>query len=210
MRALVALGRPDEAIRYAEASRGLNDSPIDIARACEEILLAAGRAEEAYRRYAITASPAASYLAAYRGLARKYPEKRPEALLADLVATTPGEEGKWFATAKDVGLLDEAILLANHSPCDPRTLARAARDFGARRPEFAVEAGLAALRWLVEGYGYEITGADVWAAYAATTKAAEAAGRAGEVREQIRTLVANDTSGEGFVRRILGRDLGLR
>ena len=45
----------------------------------------------------------------------------------------------------------------------PKTLTRAARDFADERPEFAVEAGLAALRWLVEGYGYEITGADVWA-----------------------------------------------
>ena len=29
---------------------------------------------------------------------------------------------------------------------------------------FATEAGLAALYWLVQGYGYEIAGADVWAA----------------------------------------------
>jgi hypothetical protein len=74
-------------------------------------------------------------------------------LLGDLVATTPGDEGKWFATAKEVGLFDEAIRLANQTPCDPTTLTHAARDFAAVRPEFAVEAGLAALHWLVEGYG---------------------------------------------------------
>jgi hypothetical protein len=29
----------------------------------------------------------------------------------------------------------------------------AARDFEEKGPEFAIEAGMAALRWLVEGYG---------------------------------------------------------
>jgi tetratricopeptide (TPR) repeat protein len=209
MRALAALGRTDEAIQYAEASRGLNDSPVAIAAACEEILLASGRVEEAYRHYALEATRGTSYLATYRALARKYPQKGPVELLGDLVATTPGDEGKWFATAKEVGLLDEAIRLANCTPGDPRTLTRAARDFADERPEFAVEAGLTALRWLVEGYGYEITGADVWAAYASTMKVAEKAGHSGEVRDRIRTLVAGETFGERFVTRILSRELGL-
>ena len=95
------------------------------------------------------------------------------------------------------------------APCDPKTLARAARDFADERPEFATEAGLAALRWLVEGYGYEITGLDVWAAYGSTMKAAERAGRAGEVRERIQGLVAGESYGERFVTRILGGELGL-
>jgi len=209
VRALAALGRSDEAIRFAEASRGLNDSPVAIAAACEEVLLASGRAEEAYRRYALEATRGTSYLATCRALARKYPQKRPEELLEDLVASTPGDEGKWFATAKEVGLFDEAIRLAKQTPCDPKTLTRAARDFADVRPEFAVEAGLAALHWLVEGYGYEITSADVWAAYTATMKAAEKAGRGGEVLARIRTLVVSETYGERFVTGILGRELGL-
>jgi hypothetical protein len=209
VRALAALGRPDEAIAYAEGSRGLNTSPIAVAAACEEVLLAAGRVEEAYRRYAIEATRGTSYLARYRALARKYPYKGPAALLGDLVATTPGDEGKWFATAKEMGLLDEAVRLANRAPCDPQTLTRAARDFADRRPAFAVEAGLAALRWLVEGYGYEVTGADVWAAYTNTMTAAEKAGRAVEARDRIRALVAGEPYGERFVTRILGRELGL-
>ena len=56
VKALVALGRKAEAIRYAEASRGLNDNPIAIARACEEILLSSGLTDEAYARYAIAAN----------------------------------------------------------------------------------------------------------------------------------------------------------
>jgi len=208
VRALAALGCPDEAIRFAEASRGLNDNPVAIAAACEEVLLASGRAEEAYRRYALEATRGTSYLATYLALARKYPQKRPEELLGDLVASTPGDEGKWFATAKEVGLFDEAIRLAKQTPCDPKTLTRAARDFADVRPEFAIEAGLAALHWLVEGYGYEITSADVWAAYTETMKAAERAGRAGQARDRIRALVASETDSERFVTRTLGRTLG--
>jgi len=43
-------------------------------------------------------------------------------ILSDLVATTPGEEGKWFAKAKEFARYDLALELANQSPCDPKTL----------------------------------------------------------------------------------------
>ncbi|MBI4635889.1 MAG: hypothetical protein HY727_06015 [Candidatus Rokubacteria bacterium] len=54
-------------------------------------------------------------------------------MLRDLVATTPGDEGKWFATAKEVGLFDEAIRLANQTPCDPKTLSP--EPFAKARPD---------------------------------------------------------------------------
>jgi len=144
----------------AEDSRGLNDSPTAIAETCEEILLSCGMADEAYRRYAIEANRRTTYLATFRALAAKYTHKAAADLLRDLVAASPGEEGKWFAAAKSVGLYREAIELATSSPCDPGTLSRAARDLAVTEPRFAVEAGLAALRWFAEGYGYEITNLD--------------------------------------------------
>lgn len=52
----------------------------------------------------------------------------------------------WFAAAKSAGLYEEAVKLANKTPCDPRTLTRAARDNEEKKPRFAVEAGMAALR----------------------------------------------------------------
>ena len=67
-----------------------------------------------------------------------------------------------------------------------------------------------ALHWLVEGYGYEITGADVWAAYDHTLAAARRQGSVEATRERIRKLVAAETRGERFVTRILGAELGLR
>jgi tetratricopeptide (TPR) repeat protein len=205
VQALAAMGKPDEALRYAEASRGLNDNLERIARTCEEVLLAQGRSAEAYERYALASNRGTSNIATYRSIVRKYPERDPSRILRDLVAATPGEEGKWFATAKEAGDLELAVRLANQSPCDPKTLTRAARDFVETNPHFALQAGLAAIRWLAEGYGFEIIGADVRAAYSHTLQAAEQIGRRDEVRERIRTLVAN----KGFVAQVLGRELGL-
>jgi len=70
-----------------------------------------------------------SYLASYRAIVRKYPHKEPAQILRDLIKSRLGDEGKWFVAAKEAGLLNLAIELAKHSPCDPRTLARAARAF---------------------------------------------------------------------------------
>ena len=121
----------------------------------------------------------------------------------------PGEEGKWFAAAKHVELFDEAIRLAYRSPCSPQTLTRAARDFADTNPSFALEAGIAALHWLVEGYGYDITNVDVLSAHRFTMDAAKNAGCVEETHRRLRDLVANETWGERFVTKILGRDLGL-
>lgn len=205
LRALAALGRETEAIRYVEDRRGLNDNPIDIARACEEILLSAGRSDEAYQRYGLLANQAGTYTAWFRAVAKKYPHKQPAEVLRDLVAETPGEEGKWFAAAKDAKLFDEAIALANRSPCSPQTLTRAARDFADRKPEFAVEAGMAALHWLVQGRGHEITTLDVSNAYSHTMSAAKNAACVGEARRRIQDLIARAPDGERFVIGILGR-----
>ncbi|MHB1677958.1 MAG: hypothetical protein ACYCSS_10550 [Sulfuriferula sp.] len=45
-------------------------------------------------------------------------------------------------------------------------------DYGEDRPAFAVESGLAALRWVALRYGYDITGMDVLSAYSAIMQAA--------------------------------------
>lgn len=209
VKALSAMGKKDEALQYAEGSRGINESPSEIARACEEILLSDGLIEEAYRRYAIEANRKTTNLATFRAIAQKYPDKNPREILIDLATNSPGEEGKWFAAAKSAGLYLEALELANSSPCDPKTLTRAARDMAESEPHFAIEAGMTALKWLVAGYGYEVTSDDVRSAYSHTMKAAETARCQPETFERIRTLVAGETSGERFVTRILGQTLGL-
>jgi hypothetical protein len=153
-----AMGKKAEAIRYAEESRGLNDPGWQVAQSCEAILLSSGLLDEAYCRYALEANQGTTHLATFRAIDKKYPNKQPEEILRDLIASTPGAEGKWFAAAKDAELFDVAIELATRSPTDPRTLTRAARDYAEKQPDFALAAGLAALHWISRGQGYEITG----------------------------------------------------
>lgn len=208
VKALAAMGRKAEAIRYAEESRGLNDPGWQIAQACEEILLSSGLLDEAYRRYAIEANQGTTNLATFRAIAKKYPHKQPEEILRDLVASTPGAEGKWFAAAKDAGLFDVAIELATRSPTDPRTLTRAARDYAEKQSDFALAAGLAALHWISRGHGYEITGGDVLDAYAAVMQAAPGAGvSAQRINEQIQAMTAGAQTGNSLVSTMLARHL---
>jgi len=210
VKALEAMGKKAEAIRYAEQSRGLNDPGWQIAEACEAILLSSGMAEDAYRRYAIEANQGTTNLATFRAIAKKYPNIPPEQILRDLVASTPGAEGKWFAAAKDAGLFDVAIELVTRSPTDPRTLARAARDFAELQPRFAVAAGLASLRWISLGHGYEITGTDVLDAYSAVLKAASTEGMdIRQVKTQIRDLLASTSAGNQFMKTVLAHHLAV-
>jgi hypothetical protein len=189
VKALVAMERLEEAIALAESSRSPWTPNGAVDTVCEEILLSMGRTEEAYRRYGLHADRG-TYIATFRSVVRKYPDKTAGEILADLVKASPGEEGKWFAAAKEAGFLEEALALASQSPCDPKTLTRASRDLIERNPSFARRAGLLALHWLLQDYGYEITNLDVLAAFSATLKAAEKEGTGDETREQIGKMIA--------------------
>lgn len=199
--ALLAMGRKAEAVQYAEASRGLNQPDAVIDQTCEEILISSGLHEEAYRRYGLSAAVGNSYIARFRAVAKRYPMKDNAQILADLIATTPGEEGKWFATAKEIKLFELALELANRSPCDPKTLTRAARDYLGSEPEFALGSAMAALRWLSEGWGYEVTSIDVMEAYDRAMDAAARLNNVDDVTRRIRQLVeASDNAATQFVR----------
>ena len=195
VRALLALDRKAEALRYAEDSKKVINTPSwAVAKVCEDILLSSGLYEEAYKRYALEANQSTTNLATFRGLVKKYPHKPPIDILRDLVTSQPGSEGKWFAAAKDAGFFDLAIALANQSPTDPRTLIRASRDFAEKQPEFAVSAGMAALNWMAQGYGYEITAVDVIEACSNILKAASATG---QTEAQTKAKILDTISGAG-------------
>lgn len=204
--ALVAQGKKAEAIRYAEDSRGLNTPDNVIANECEDILLNSGFSEQAYQRYAIAANQRNTYLATFRAIRKKYPDKAPETILQDLINSTPGEEGKWFAAAKSAGLYSLAAELVNTHPANPATLTRAAVEFADKQPAFALTAGLAALRCIAEGHGYDITAMDVFFAYSATC---QAAANEGVTTDSINTWIrdlANAPFGD-FVISALAREL---
>jgi len=162
--ALLKEGRIEDALAYAEASRGLNQPDRSIDAVCERILLVAGRADEAYARYALTASETATGLATFRAIAKKYPHREPSSILLDL-AESSGDTGRYFAAAKDAGFYDLALKFAGGGRTDPRTLSRASRDFAAKEPTFAMKVGRLALERLLLGHGYEITSLDVLDSY---------------------------------------------
>lgn len=137
-KALAKMGRRAEAIQYAADSKGLNAPLTAIPAFCEGVLLDTGLADEAYARHAVQATYATTNLATFKAIVKKYPGKPKETILRDLVASQPDQAGKWFVAAKDAGFFELAIELANKSPSDLRTLIRAARDFAAKRPEFAL------------------------------------------------------------------------
>jgi hypothetical protein len=125
-------------------------------------------------------------------------------VLADLIAASPGDEGKWFATARELKLYGLALELARRSPCDPKTLTRAARDHVDTEPAFALDAAMIALHWLSLGWGYEMTSADVVEAYDRAIDAASMLDIVDDVNDQIRQFVeSNESASTLFVRRSL-------
>ena len=206
--ALMAQGLPAEALRYAQASQESNGPLGAVAKACETILLESGMIDEAYARYAIIANEGSTHLATFRAIVKKYPHKQPGDVLLDLVASDPGSEGKWFAAAKDAGLLELAASLARQSPTDPRTLTRAARDFGDGQADFAMSCGLSALHWMAAGYGYDITRIDVLDAYAAIVHAGETLGIAtADINARIRAQLGNQGADRTVVEEALARHI---
>jgi hypothetical protein len=208
VRAMAARGQRAEALRYAESCRSPWASDHEVDSICEKILISSGLIDEAYARYGVRVNRGGTYLASFCAVAKKYPHKAADEILADLVKTTPGEEGKWFAAAKEAGLYPAALALASRSPCDPKTLTRAARDYAERDSAFALGAGLLAIHWLIQGHGYEITGADVLHAYHTTLAVAERHGNAAEVKQRIHKMVEAGGPGAGFVIQMLKRELG--
>ncbi len=184
MQALLSEGRTDEALAYAEASRGLNQPDAAIDAACEKILLDIGRVDEAYDKYAITANGSPTGLATFRAIARKYPGQEPKKILLDL-ATSSGEPGRWFAAAKDARFNDLALQFADSGRTDPRTLSRALRDFLTKDARFSLQVGPLAIQRILEGYGYELTAVDIMDAYNHFMVAAQSLGTTSQARAAV-------------------------
>lgn len=205
-KALLAQGKVGDAIVYAEASKGLNAPMGAIASFCESALLNAGQVDEAYARYAMAAAQGCTNLAVFRSVRKKYPGVAADTILRDLADSQPSQQGKWFAAAKDAGQYGLAIEFARRSPADPRTLARAARDFAERQPEFALDAAMEALKGIAQGYGYDITAADVLEPHVAAVRAAVVLQLpADAVGERLQALLAHPGINGAFILSVLGR-----
>lgn len=207
-KALAAQGDVDGGIDMMEALRSRHAPDMALSAVAEQLLLDAGRIDEAYARYGIQATLANTNIATFRAIAKRYPDIETSRILGDLIVSTPGEEGKWFATAKTLKQYDLALALARRAPVDPKTLVRAARDHVKNQPLFALEVALMALYWMALGEGYELTGADVGAARDHAVAAAGTLGSGAHVSERIAANVAGDGTAARWVRQCLGIGTG--
>ena len=208
VRALAASEGVAAALSYAAASNPLGHRHAqDIARVCEAVLLAAGQREAAYREYAVAAHWRQNCRQTFDALLRAYPEVGPSQLLEDLIAASPGQEGRWFATACALRFHGLAAEIAGRSPCDPRTLIRAGLQQLEGDPGFAGEVSLAALRWLCGGHGVEISGDDVYAAHDLARAAALRTGTQGALRATVAALCDQPHPAAQWVHGLLAREL---
>lgn len=199
---LAARGDVDGAVQALERARGANAPEGTISALAEELLLSAGRADEAYQRCGIEAGRANTHIATFRNIAKKYPGLESARILGDLITSMPGEEGKWFATANKQ--YDLAVKLAWRSPVDPKTLIRAARDHVKSQPGFAIEAALAALHWMAGGWGYDLTGVEPREAREHALVAAEVFQYRPTVAARIAEMLAGDAAQRKWIRQCLG------
>ena len=200
------------AIRAIEAMRGPYAPDAALSALAEQMLHDAGRSDEAYARYAVVANSAHTHIATFRAIAKRYPMIAPERILGDLIASAPGQEGKWFATAKTLKQYDLALALAQRSAVDPKTLVRAARDHEKTQPAFALGVALAALQWMARGAGYEVTSAEVSAARDHALAAGQNMGQGeqwtGEsVTQRVAQCAAGPAPAARWVRQCLGLPL---
>ena len=122
IKALIALGRKAEAVRYAEASRGLNAPEGQIAQACEALLLSSGLADAAYARYGIEANQKTTYLATFRAIAKKYPSKRSGDDPPGLGAKLTGRRGQMVCRCQGCRPVGPRDRLGNAQPDRPPDL----------------------------------------------------------------------------------------
>ena len=198
--ALLRQGREAEALTRAAAlleGERLPPGYRAIAQFCETLLIRQGRADDAYARYGLPMTSGSTWLAMWRDLVKRYPDRDPRRVLEDLMAHH-GRKGKWFAAAKTAGYLDIALDCAADHEAAPATLIRAARDFAQKDPAFAAGVALHAIEHLHAGRGYDASPLDINDAVAHLMTATRQIDRTAWALDQLRRI-ADGRSGEDLM-----------
>lgn len=206
IRALAAQGLYDEALAYAEASRGLNIPNAAVDAECETILLLAGRREQAYRLYALNASQSDAEVIAFQKITRKYPEVDPRHVLTDL-AKWSCDVGKWFSVAKNKGYLDMALEFAETGQTDPKALVRAARKYVRSNPRFAYSVGRRAVERVLAEEKCKVSGPDLLSACDSFLGAANKLGTLATAKRALVYLLSKYPKAPGLFRGLVSRRL---
>lgn len=202
--ALLRQGREEEALARATALLDGDRQPWghhDIALFCEGILLRLGKAEEAYRRFGLPSAFGNTWLAMWRDLVKRYPDRDPRGILEDLIALH-GRKGKWFAAAKTAGYLDIALDCAADAEAAPATLIRSARDFASKDPDFATQVALHAIAHLLAGRGFDATPLDIDEALGHLMTASRLIDRTAWVMAELRRMADMQAGDDLMARRL--------
>lgn len=204
VQALQAMGRPEEALAMAEnACR--NDHPLEIGLACEEMLLALGREEEAYRKYGLTLERSNNYKSTFKAICKRYPGRKPASILQDLVGRSPERLAPWFTAAMDQKDYALAMDCARQGPVNPATMQRAVPKLP---PEEACELALLTVRSYVQGFGFEVDFLDFQDAVLQAQERARAVGREAETEALLRQW--SEQKGGSWLRDVLNRQVALK
>ncbi|MDO5576333.1 MAG: hypothetical protein Q4F84_04585, partial [Fibrobacter sp.] len=195
IKVIAAKGDIDQAIKMLdECMKNSYVSPYQAAYLGENLLLSNGRIEEAYQRYAFNMPFSRTGLATFSSICKKYPQISPQRILKDLIDYDEGNEKRYFAAARKIGMIDLAIEIAEKYDVEPKTLTTACKDYIAKEPNLSLQFGLMALERYANGFGYEPEFGDIRKCYELILIAAQKAGKEKEIAEQIKFFVDNDNS----------------
>lgn len=156
----------------------------------EQLLIEDGRENEAYQRFGLKALTSTTYLSSWRRVTKRYPGIDKRRVLEDLVKAFP-PKGKWFAAAKTGGYLDLALEYARDGQSEPATLARAAKEFVNKDPEFAGFVALESIARYVSGGGYEAAPIDLDLPFRCLIESSAALRKTGWARQALERFTNN-------------------
>ncbi|MBN1602164.1 MAG: hypothetical protein JW915_11175 [Chitinispirillaceae bacterium] len=194
IKVVAATGEVDKALSMIDECLGDSYSTYQAAHLGEEILLKAGRVEEAYKRYGLMMPFQTTGLATLSAIRKKYPKISPQRILSDLLDADSGNERRYFAAARQIGMIELAIEIAEKYDVEPKTLTTACKDYLKKDSNLSLKFGLLALQKYADGYGYEPEYTDVHKCYDLVLKSADNAGKTDEVNEKVQALVERDRS----------------
>ncbi len=195
IKVMAARGNTEKALSMIDQK--LNDPYISRRKTVnlgEEILLKEGRVEEAYKKYGLMIPFEATGLATLSAIRKKYSTISPQRILSDLLDADPGNERRYFAAARKIGMVELAIELAEKFDVEPKTITTACKDYLEKDSELSLKFGMLALQKYTDGFGYEPEFGDIQKCHDLVCMAAERAGKKDETARNIEEMVRNDKS----------------
>ncbi|MBD3420941.1 MAG: hypothetical protein GF398_12550 [Chitinivibrionales bacterium] len=109
---IAARGDVDRALQMIDDNLYDSNSTYQAADLGKEILFKAGRIEEAYKRYGLMLPFRTIGLATLSAIRKKYPRISPQRILNGILEADPGNERRYFAAARKIGMIELAIEIA--------------------------------------------------------------------------------------------------